>query len=100
MLPGNGERGICLVEGDRMIGGAIIAARGSKAYLWGLYIEPGHQRRGIEVRVLAASTSAISFYKKHGFVETETDQTELPGGVIGPAAVMIARGGDVGLSIL
>ncbi|WP_284778452.1 GNAT family N-acetyltransferase [Agrobacterium sp. lyk4-40-TYG-31] len=114
MLPGNGERGICLVDGDEIVGSVIVAARGSKAYLWGLYIEPRHQRRGlgskllaassdglpeetdIEVRVLLTSTSAISFYKKHGFVEAETERTELPGGVIASTAVMVACAADIG----
>ena len=38
MLPGNGERGYCLVLGGEIIGSAVVRELGKIAYLWGMYV--------------------------------------------------------------
>jgi ribosomal protein S18 acetylase RimI-like enzyme len=118
MLPGNGERGICIAGVKEIVGSVIVAERGAKAYIWGLYVKPEHQKRGygtrllaaacdglpqeitIEVRVLFTSEPAISFYKKHNFVEVETERTELLGNVRVSTAVMVASVEEVRRSTL
>ncbi|TIX90030.1 GNAT family N-acetyltransferase [Rhizobium sp. P44RR-XXIV] len=95
MLPGSGERGYCIASDHEIDGSAIFAERDGVAYLWGMYVHPSQQRRGlgsrllhgvageietaekVEVRVLVSSPAAINFYRKHGFTETGREKTEL-----------------------
>ncbi|MFK0165312.1 GNAT family N-acetyltransferase [Rhizobium sp. NPDC090279] len=106
MLPGSGERGYCIASSGRLHGSAIVAERGTVAYLWGMYVHPSQQRKGfgtlllagvaeeietaerIEVRVLVSSPAAIDFYRKHGFVETGREMIEILGSVEAAALVM------------
>ncbi|OLP44325.1 GNAT family N-acetyltransferase [Rhizobium oryziradicis] len=106
MLPGFGELGYCMADGQDIRASAIVVERGTVAYLWGMYVHPSCQRQGlgslllkgvaseiatssdIEIRALPTSSSAISFYQKHGFVETGTEDTELTGGVSAKTLIM------------
>ena len=90
-------------------GSAIFAERNGIAYLWGMYIDPAHQRRNIgtrllshgarrllpnaviEASVLKASTWAIAFYEKLGFRTAEASQSEIVTGYPVPAVHMRAR---------
>lgn len=108
MLPGRDERGYCLASQGEVIGSVIMAERGETAYLWGLYVRPDWQRRGIgsrllrgsalgieaatrvEVRVLSVSVAAISFYRKHGFTGIGEEDTEISDRVVRPCLVMAA----------
>lgn len=114
MLPGNDERGLCAVGSAGIMGSVIIAERNGKAYVWGPYIKPEHQRHGlgtkllmaaastlspdisIEVRVLLTSEPAILFYRKHGLVEIATEQTKLSGDVTVATSVMAVCAQDIG----
>jgi ribosomal protein S18 acetylase RimI-like enzyme len=113
MLPGNDERGLCAASDGKIMGSVIVAERGRKAYIWGLYVMPECQRSGlgtkllmaavealapeikIEVRVLLTSIPATFFYRKHGFVEIDSERTELPGNVSVSTAVMNAFVRDI-----
>ncbi|KZM48422.1 GNAT family N-acetyltransferase [Labrenzia sp. OB1] len=113
MLPGKGERGICLASDEGIIGTVVVAERCATAQIWGLYVRPRHQGCGcgtkllaaacnplppemkIEVRVLFTSEPAISFYKRHGFVEIGTECSVLPGHVSVPTSVMLASVGEL-----
>ncbi len=108
MLPGSGEYGYCIASDHQIHGSAIIAERGGVAYLWGMYVHPTQQRKGlglqllhgvaekieaagkVEARVLVSSTAAISFYKKHGFIETGQEKVELMNSVEAATLVMCA----------
>jgi ribosomal protein S18 acetylase RimI-like enzyme len=99
MLPENGERGYCVRSDGCLLGSVIVAERGGIAYLWGLYVLPDHQRRGLgslllaktagdlkeakalEIRVLQTSAAALAFYRKHGFIEVGRETSELLGEV-------------------
>lgn len=106
MLPGSGERGYCIASDHEIHGSAIFAERGGVAYLWGMYVHPSQQRKGlgsrllhgvvdaiesaekIEVRVLVTSPTAIVFYRKHGFAETGSETIEILDSVEASALVM------------
>lgn len=108
MLPGSGERGYCIASDHEIDGSAIVAERDGVAYLWGMYVHPSQQRRGlgsqllhkvegaietaekVEVRVLATSPAAIVFYRKHGFAETGSETIEILDSVKVSALVMAA----------
>lgn len=109
MLPGNGERGYCLVLGTKVIGSAVVRERGQTAYLWGVYVLPGHQRAGvgsqllahavqdltssknIEARVLRSSSSAQNFYRARGFGLVGEEMTEVMAGISLPTLVLAAN---------
>ncbi|WP_207483651.1 GNAT family N-acetyltransferase [Arenibaculum pallidiluteum] len=98
MLPAADERGLCALLGGGIVGSVIFAERNRTACLWGLYVQPSRQRRGIgtllleaaaarletsdrmEVRVLESSSGAVAFYRKHGFSisHQETDAAAIP----------------------
>ncbi|WNJ92103.1 GNAT family N-acetyltransferase [Bosea sp. 685] len=106
MLPGNGERGYCALCGERLVGTAIAAERGQKAFLWGMYVDPGQQRLGLgtrllsaviadlalvsilEARALRSSPWAIAFYEGRGFRHNGDEAIELADGFSGTAAIM------------
>ena len=106
MLPGSGERGYCIASDHEIHGSAIFAERRGFAYLWGMYVHPGRQRKGlgsqllhkvagvietaekIEVRVLVTSPAAIVFYRKHGFTTTGNETIEILDSVEASALVM------------
>lgn len=108
MLPGSGERGYCLASDHDIHGSVIVAERSGVAYLWGMYVHPSQQRRGlgsrllhgvageietaekVEIRVLVSSPAAISFYRKHGFIETGREKTEIMNSVEAETLVMSA----------
>ena len=108
MLPGSGERGYCIASDQEIHGSAIVAERGGVAYLWGMYVHPSQQRQGlgsrllhgvaaeietaekVEIRVLGSSPAAISFYRKHGFIETGHETVELMNSVETETLVMSA----------
>lgn len=108
MLPGSGERGYCITSDHEIHGSVIVAERGDTAYLWGMYVHPSRQRQGlgsrllhgvaieietaekVEIRVLASSPAAISFYKKHGFMESGSEKIEILNSVEAAALVMNA----------
>ena len=93
----------------RVVGSAVVAERGSVAYLWGMYVQPDHQRCGIrrallrhvagwlpayavvEARVLASSPWAVAFYGRHGFREVGEEAFEAAAGHAVRAMVMAAR---------
>lgn len=109
MLPGNGERGYCLVLGTKVIGSAVVRERGQTAYLWGMYVLPEQQRAGvgsqllayvvqdlmlsknIEARVLQSSTSAQEFYQACGFELVGEETTEVMASVPLPTLVLAAN---------
>jgi ribosomal protein S18 acetylase RimI-like enzyme len=109
MLPGSGERGYCVASDHQILGSAIVAERGAIAYLWGMYVHPSQQRKGlgsrllrgvaatietaekVEVRVLVSSPMAIGFYRKHGFTETSDETIEILDSVKASALVMSAN---------
>jgi GNAT superfamily N-acetyltransferase len=100
MLPGQDERAAVAMAGGTLIGSAVAAEREGIAYLWGMYVHPAHQRRGIgatllrhvagwltpsatiEARVLPSSPWAIAFYTRHGFAETGRERLEIAPGLI------------------
>ena len=106
MLPGTGERGYCMVAADKIKGSAVVAERGSIAYLWGMYVHPRQQRKGlgsqllsgvartikdaqeIEIRVLVSSPAALGFYEKNGFLESGKETVALLDAVTAEAIVM------------
>ncbi|PYE29739.1 ribosomal protein S18 acetylase RimI-like enzyme [Rhizobium sp. PP-F2F-G38] len=108
MLPGTGERGYCMVRKDEISGTAVIIERGDTAYLWGMYVHPQQQRKGlgslllkgvakaitdaqkVEIRVLGSSPQALAFYQKHGFVESGREAVDLLGTLTAEAIVMSA----------
>ena len=109
MLPGNGERGYCLVLGTKVIGSAVVRERGETAYLWGMYMLPEHQRAGagsrllahavhdltssksIEARVLRSSASAQEFYRTRRFEIVGEEITEVMASVSLPTLVLTAQ---------
>ncbi|HBF29556.1 GNAT family N-acetyltransferase [Rhizobium sp.] len=109
MLPGSGERGYCITDGQSIQASAIVVERGTVAYLWGMYVHPSCQRQGlgslllkgaaaqivtsadIEIRVLPTSPWAIRFYQKHGFVQTGTEDTELTAGASAQTLIMSVK---------
>lgn len=108
MIPGDGERGYCLVFGAKIIGSAVVREREKVAYLWGMYVLPEHQRTGagsqllahtvqnlttsqhIEARVLHASASAQRFYRARGFERVREEMVEVLGSVSLPTLVLAA----------
>lgn len=97
---------ICMADGQDIRASVIVVERGTVAYLWGMYVHPSCQRQGlgsillkgvaseiatssdIEIRALSTSSSAISLYRKHGFVKTGTEDTELTGAVSAKTLIM------------
>ena len=108
MLPGAGEKGYCAVIDTQLQGSIVIAERGRIAYVWGLYVLPDQQRRGIgsellrtairvieqaetvEIRVLESSKSAMAFYAGLDFVEIGREKAELIGALTIDTIVMSA----------
>ncbi len=108
MLPGSGERGYCIASDHQILGSAIVAERGAIAYLWGMYVHPSQQRKGlgsrllygvastievarkVEGRVLVSSPMAIGFYRKHSFAETGDETIEIMDSVMASTVVMSA----------
>jgi len=111
MLPGADERASVAVAGDQIIGNAVVADRGHTAYLWGMYVHPEHQARGVgkgllrhamgspvaaprvEASVLRSSRGAVRFYELLGFMEAgPTDLALAPGRASLPGIIMaVAR---------
>jgi ribosomal protein S18 acetylase RimI-like enzyme len=107
-FPGTGERGYCITDGQNILASAIVAERGTVAYLWGMYVHPNCQRQGlgsillkgavsqiatstdIEVRVLPTSPWAVSFYQKLGFVEIGIEDLVVPAATL-QSLVMSAK---------
>ncbi len=52
MLPGRDKRAAVATLSGQVVGGAVAAERGRVAYLWGMYVHPGRQRRGIGTALL------------------------------------------------
>lgn len=108
MLPGTGERGYCMVRENEINATAVIIERGDTAYLWGMYVHPHQQRKGlgsrllkgvantitdaqkVEIRVLGSSPQALAFYQAHGFVESGREAIDLLGTLTIEAIVMSA----------
>jgi ribosomal protein S18 acetylase RimI-like enzyme len=108
LLPGKGERGYCIASAEYLQGSIIVAERGNTAYLWGLYVLPSNQRRGLgsrllfgavsrlkkarklEIWVLKSNAAALAFWRKKGFTEMEWERMELLGNAVGDAIVMEA----------
>ena len=85
MLPSDDEKTFVAVLNSEIIGSAILAERGFNAYLWGMYVHPDHQRRGIgtallrhatktltgstaiKTTILTSSIKAVAFYQRYGF---------------------------------
>ena len=106
LLPGTDERAALAAIAGRFVGTAIAAKRGRVAYLWGMYVHPAHQRRGIgtallrhvadwlcastviEARVLASSPWAMNFYRRHGFQQVGEELFEAAPGLTQQALVM------------
>lgn len=93
-LPELGAMGLCLLDGDEVVGTAIHSVGRSVVYLWGMYVVPRYQRSGagtllyrsvreaageqpIEVRVVQSSHQAANFYRKLGFQTVGEDVTEI-----------------------
>lgn len=108
MLPGRGERGYCLSTGPRIIGSAVVNEPGTTAYLWGMYVNPEHQRAGagsrllahvvqslgvakrLEIRALRTSPGAQAFYRAWGFEPIGEEEIELMAGVSVTSSVLAA----------
>ena len=106
LLPDGGERAFVTQVGAARRGMASLRDHGPVAYLWGLYVFPAAQRRGlgqalvaaasgcvrrshgIEVRVLRLSSPAVRFYERLGFRTTGTEAFELVPGARADALVM------------
>lgn len=106
MLPGRDERAAVATLSGQVVGSVIVAERGQVAYLWGMYIHPARQRRGVgsallrhaadwlsqaalvEARVLPSSPWAVAFYGRHGFRETGQEPFEAAPGHAVQALVM------------
>ncbi|MBB4952856.1 ribosomal protein S18 acetylase RimI-like enzyme [Agrobacterium vitis] len=59
MLPGSGERGYCIADGQDIQASAIVVERGSVAYLWGMYVHPNCQRQWLGSMLLKGVASQI-----------------------------------------
>jgi ribosomal protein S18 acetylase RimI-like enzyme len=99
MCPGLDEQALCCVADEALIGSVIIADREAAAYVWGLYVHPAWQHRGIgsrlirsaaatvtiadtmEVRVIPSSRGALAFYRRLGFTEVGRETGEIATGV-------------------
>lgn len=95
LLPGLDEVGLCACAGGVPVASMIYAERHGTAYVWGAYVHPEWQRRGIgsrllraltgalcssrqiEIRVLASSPQAIAFWQRHGFAHTGEEDLEI-----------------------
>jgi ribosomal protein S18 acetylase RimI-like enzyme len=106
MLPGNGETALLAISAGQPAGAVIVRDVHRVAYLWGMYVSPAFQRRGIgsallsrarlslpdsrriEANVLAASSWAIGFYQAHGFREMRREKVQICTGVNPDSIVM------------
>ncbi|WP_354042074.1 GNAT family N-acetyltransferase [Devosia sp. UYZn731] len=94
LFPQVGAAGLCLLDGDEVVGTAIHSVGRSVVYLWGMYVMPRHQRFGagtllyrsvreaageqsVEVRVVQSSHQAVNFYRKLGFQTVGQGATEI-----------------------
>lgn len=94
LLPEIGAKGLCLLDGNEVVGTAIHSVGRSVVYLWAMYVMPQHQRAGagtllyrkvqdaaegqpIEVRVVQSSHQAVNFYRKLGFRTVREEVTEI-----------------------
>jgi ribosomal protein S18 acetylase RimI-like enzyme len=91
---------------DQIIGTSIGASRYGVAYIWGMYVQEAHQRRGIgskllraaleqlqgsemvELWVLQKSEGAQAFYANLGFEKTGEVVSEMAGGVKQPMFIL------------
>jgi ribosomal protein S18 acetylase RimI-like enzyme len=115
MPPDGGRRGFCAELHGELLGTACFAERESVAYLWGMYVDPAHQRTGIgsalvrrvvddihkaewiDLSVLTTSPGALAFYLRLGFARQGDREMEVFEGFrvpsIGMAAEVAALGG-------
>ncbi|WP_366525538.1 GNAT family N-acetyltransferase [Devosia sp.] len=94
LLPEIGAKGLCLLDGNEVVGTAIHSVGRSVVYLWGMYVMPRYQRSGagtllyrsvqeaargqpVEVRVVRSSNQAVNFYRKLEFQTVGEEATEI-----------------------
>jgi len=104
MLPG-GSHGFCATHEGEIVGTALYRPGQGVVYLWGMYVEPAHQRAGIgtmllkavrdmatelpiEVRVLLSSTHAMRFYRSQGFETVGDERMEILKGIAANGTIM------------
>jgi ribosomal protein S18 acetylase RimI-like enzyme len=106
IMPQEDEVTLVAVHNEQIVGTLTYAVRHRISYLWGMYVFPDFQRRGvgskliheakqgsklsdwIEVRVLQSSLGAVSFYQKHGFTFCGDETLDLPHGKTAATFVM------------
>jgi ribosomal protein S18 acetylase RimI-like enzyme len=106
IIPQEDEVTLVAVQDEQIVGTLTYAVRHRISYLWGMYVLPDFQRRGvgskliyeakqgskhsdcIEVRVLQTSLGAVSFYQKHGLTLCGDETLDLPHGKTAATFVM------------
>lgn len=113
LVPSKDERVLFAKQQNLLCGSVISAAWHATTYLWGFYVLPDFQRRGIgtklllgaikehdpknmvELTVLNSSHSAKQFYKYCGFHEVYNEYFEILDGIKLPAIKMNALAADI-----
>jgi ribosomal protein S18 acetylase RimI-like enzyme len=114
ILPGEDQKMFEAVETDgKPCGTVVMSERETIAYVWGLYVLPTHQRRGIgkelmrricretkpeteiEIQVLRDSKKAISFYDALGFRAFKSGNEEVFQSISLDVKFMTCRAGVV-----
>lgn len=97
MFAADGGGFVGLVE-DAIAGSVCFAERHGIGYVWGMYVHPAHQRRGLGTALLARAACAMrgadrlelstptpaaaAFYSHLGFAENGTSEFELFPGIV------------------
>ena len=95
VVPGHDEMAFLIWDSNKVVGSIILAEEGKTAFIWGMYIHPDYQRKGLGKRLVQYATSLLKtanviqifvlkkrpdaqrFYEALGFTCNRESRTEL-----------------------